>query len=76
MWNLIGPAGTIVIIVVILIVSGIKIIKEYERGVVFRLGRMVTPRGPGIIYIIPFIEKIAPHRSPDGYHGHTPAGCH
>lgn len=58
MWNLIGPAGTIVIIVVILIVSGIKIIKEYERGVVFRLGRMVTPRGPGITYIIPFIEKI------------------
>jgi regulator of protease activity HflC (stomatin/prohibitin superfamily) len=57
MWNLIGPAGTVGIIVVILIISGIKILKEYERGVVFRLGRMVAPRGPGIIYVIPLVEK-------------------
>jgi regulator of protease activity HflC (stomatin/prohibitin superfamily) len=57
MWNLIGPAGTAGIIVVILIISGIKILKEYERGVVFRLGRMVPPRGPGIIYVIPLVEK-------------------
>src|SRR5512132_512791 len=58
MWNLIGPAGTFVIIVVILIVSGIKILKEYERAVIFRLGRMVTPRGPGITYVIPLVEKM------------------
>ena len=58
MWNLIGPAGTFVIIVVILIVSGIKILKEYERGVIFRLGRMVSPRGPGITYILPLVEKM------------------
>src|SRR5882724_8078644 len=58
MWNLIGPAGTFVIIVVILIVSGIKILKEYERGVIFRLGRMVSPRGPGITYVIPLVEKM------------------
>ena len=54
----IGPAGTIGIIVVILIVSGIKILKEYERGVIFRLGRMVSPRGPGITYVIPLVEKM------------------
>jgi len=58
MWNLVGPAGTFVIIVVILIVSGIKILKEYERGVIFRLGRMVSPRGPGITYVIPLVEKM------------------
>ena len=58
MWDLIGPAGTFVIIVVILIVSGIKILKEYERGVIFRLGRMVSPRGPGITYILPLVEKM------------------
>jgi len=58
MWNLIGPAGIFVIIVVILIVSGIKILKEYERGVIFRLGRMVSPRGPGITYVIPLVEKM------------------
>jgi len=58
MWDLIGPAGTFVIIAVILIVSGIKILKEYERGVIFRLGRMVPPRGPGITYILPVVEKM------------------
>ena len=58
MWTLIGPAGTFVIIVVILIISGIKILKEYERAVIFRLGRMVTPRGPGITYVIPLVEKM------------------
>jgi regulator of protease activity HflC (stomatin/prohibitin superfamily) len=57
MWDLIGPAGTVGIIVVVLIISGIKILREYERGVIFRLGRMVAPRGPGIIYVIPLVEK-------------------
>ena len=59
MWNLVGPAGTFGIIVVILIISGIKIMKEYQRAVIFRLGRMVAARGPGIIYVIPLIEKLA-----------------
>ncbi|HEU4343313.1 MAG TPA: slipin family protein [Candidatus Binatia bacterium] len=54
----IGPIGIFVIIVVILTISGIKIMKEYERGVIFRLGRMVAPRGPGIIYVIPLVEKM------------------
>ncbi len=58
MWNLIGPAGTFAIIVIILLISGIKILKEYERAVIFRLGRMVTPRGPGITYVIPLVEKM------------------
>ena len=58
MWDLIGPAGTFVIIAVILILSGIKIFKEYERGVIFRLGRMVSARGPGISYVIPLVEKM------------------
>ena len=58
MWQLIGPAGTIAIILVILIISGVKILKEYERGVIFRLGRMVAPRGPGIPYVIPVIEQM------------------
>jgi regulator of protease activity HflC (stomatin/prohibitin superfamily) len=58
MWNLVGPAGTFGIIVLILIISGIKIMKEYERAVIFRLGRMVAARGPGIIYVIPLIEKM------------------
>ncbi len=46
-----GPLYTFLIILGILLVTGIKILKEYERGVIFRLGRMVDPRGPGIVYV-------------------------
>lgn len=49
---------TLVVILGVLIVSGIKIMKEYERAVIFRLGRMVSARGPGIIYVIPGIERM------------------
>jgi regulator of protease activity HflC (stomatin/prohibitin superfamily) len=56
--QLLGPGGTAAIIAGVLVVSGVKIIKEYERGVIFRLGRMVAPRGPGIIYVIPIVEKM------------------
>jgi regulator of protease activity HflC (stomatin/prohibitin superfamily) len=41
-----------------LIISGIKILKEYERAVIFRLGRLVQARGPGITYVIPWVEKM------------------
>jgi regulator of protease activity HflC (stomatin/prohibitin superfamily) len=54
----IGPFATFVIVVVVLIISGIKILKEYERAVIFRLGRMVGARGPGMVYVIPGIEKM------------------
>lgn len=54
----IGPAGAVFVVVAVLLVSGIKILREYERGVVFRLGRMVAPRGPGLTYVIPLIEKM------------------
>ena len=50
--------ATVLVIGGILLVSGVKIIKEYERAVIFRLGRMVDPRGPGIIYVIPLIERM------------------
>ncbi len=53
-----GPVVTFLIIVIILIISGIKILKEYERAVIFRLGRMVEPRGPGITYVVPLVEKM------------------
>ena len=53
-----GPLATFAIILSLLVISGIKILKEYERGVIFRLGRMVPPRGPGIISVIPIVEKM------------------
>ena len=53
-----GPIATFLVIAVAALISGIKILKEYERGVVFRLGRMVGARGPGMVYVIPGIEKM------------------
>src|SRR5919198_4705855 len=51
-------AGVVVgIIILIILASSIKVIREYERVVVFRLGRLVGARGPGIVYVIPGIEK-------------------
>lgn len=52
---------TIIILIILLIASSIKVVKEYERAVVFRLGRLIQspkgPKGPGIIIIIPLIDK-------------------
>src|SRR5579864_3207722 len=46
--------GVIVIIVLIAAFSSIRIAAEYERGVVFRLGRLIALKGPGLFFIIPF----------------------
>ncbi|MFT4569912.1 MAG: regulator of protease activity HflC (stomatin/prohibitin superfamily) [Hyphomicrobiaceae bacterium] len=43
---------------VLLVASGLKVMKEYERAVILRLGRLVPHRGPGIIYVIPGLEKM------------------
>jgi regulator of protease activity HflC (stomatin/prohibitin superfamily) len=48
----------IAILLFIILSAAIKILREYERGVIFRLGRLVGTRGPGLILIIPGIEKM------------------
>jgi regulator of protease activity HflC (stomatin/prohibitin superfamily) len=48
----------LVIFIFIILTSAIKILREYERGVIFRLGRLVGTRGPGIFLIFPGIEKM------------------
>ena len=45
-------------VVVILLLAGIKVITEYQRAVVFRLGRLVAARGPGLIYVFPIVERM------------------
>jgi regulator of protease activity HflC (stomatin/prohibitin superfamily) len=40
------------------VAAGVKIFKEYERGVVFRLGRLVAFRGPGLSFVVPLVEKM------------------
>ncbi len=50
--------GFLVFIVVSFLVTAIKILNEYERGVIFRLGRVIKAKGPGLIILIPIIDKM------------------
>ncbi|MDG6963492.1 MAG: SPFH domain-containing protein [Nitrososphaerota archaeon] len=49
--------GVVVIAAIAIIASTIKILREYERLVVFRLGRLVGARGPGVVFVLPFINR-------------------
>jgi len=50
--------GIIVLAAFILILMAVKIVPEYERGVLFRLGRLVGAKGPGLFFIIPFVDRL------------------
>ena len=50
--------STVVVILVLLIANTIKILREYERGVIFTLGRYYKVKGPGLIIVIPFIQQM------------------
>jgi len=54
------PVVTIVVVIfaIIILSNAIKVLREYERGVVFRLGRLISARGPGIIFLIPIVDKM------------------
>jgi regulator of protease activity HflC (stomatin/prohibitin superfamily) len=55
-------AGILIIIVgfllLIILMSAIRIAREYERGVIFRLGRLIDTKGPGLFLLIPFIDRM------------------
>ena len=48
----------IVVLVVLFLSAAIRILNEYERGVIFRLGRVINAKGPGLIILIPVVDKI------------------
>jgi regulator of protease activity HflC (stomatin/prohibitin superfamily) len=50
--------GAIILFILIILAAAIKVVQEYERGVVFRLGRLMGARGPGLILLIPFVERM------------------
>lgn len=47
-----------IVVGLLLVTSTVKIVQEYERGVIFRLGRLVGARGPGLFFLIPFAERM------------------
>ncbi len=53
-----GCVGTAVVLILLYVISGIRIVSEYERGVIFRLGRVVGARGPGLFFILPGFERM------------------
>ena len=48
----------VVLFVVIILANAIRILREYERGIIFRLGRLVGAKGPGIIFLIPIVDRM------------------
>ena len=50
--------GVVALLVFILLAAAIRIVQEYERGVIFRLGRVMGAKGPGLFFIIPIIDRM------------------
>src|SRR5512139_2759901 len=48
----------LVVVIIMFLSSAIKILNEYERGVIFRLGRLIGAKGPGLIILIPIVDKM------------------
>ena len=52
------PYLVTVLILIFILSQAIKILNEYERGVIFRLGRLIPSKGPGKIFLIPLVDKL------------------
>lgn len=52
------PGVIVVLFILIVLWNAIKILREYERGVIFRLGRLIGAKGPGIFFLIPIVDKM------------------
>jgi regulator of protease activity HflC (stomatin/prohibitin superfamily) len=52
------PVIVVVFIGIIIIASAVRILREYERGVIFRLGRLVGVKGPGLVLLVPVVDRM------------------
>ncbi len=50
--------GIIIVLIIVFLFMAIKVLNEYERGVIFRLGRVIDHKGPGIIILVPIIDRM------------------
>jgi regulator of protease activity HflC (stomatin/prohibitin superfamily) len=50
--------GVIIVLLLLILPMAIKVVSEYERGVIFRLGRLIGAKGPGLFFIIPFVDRM------------------
>ena len=56
--GLFSTLGILILLLVIVMMMAVRVVKEYERGVIFRLGRLVGAKGPGLFLLIPFIDSM------------------
>ena len=57
--TVLGPLAIIIIIVLFALLSSVvKVAREYERGIIFRLGRLQRAKGPGVILLIPIVDRM------------------
>ncbi len=48
----------IIVVIIIVVFSAVRVLREYERGVIFRLGRIIGAKGPGLIFLMPIVDKM------------------
>jgi regulator of protease activity HflC (stomatin/prohibitin superfamily) len=54
-----GPAAAILVVLAVFVLPlAVRILREYERGVIFRLGKLMDAKGPGLIFLIPLVDKM------------------
>ena len=58
LFKLAGWAAPIIILAVIFLPQAVRILREYERGVIFRLGKLLAAKGPGLIFLIPVVDRM------------------
>lgn len=58
MTNATITAGVVILVLVLLLAASVRIVPEYERGVIFRLGRVIDAKGPGLFFIIPVVDRM------------------
>jgi regulator of protease activity HflC (stomatin/prohibitin superfamily) len=58
MGQLFGFSTPFLLIFIVIIISAVRVLREYERGVIFRLGRLIGVKGPGLILLIPFVDRM------------------
>ncbi|MFT5195820.1 MAG: regulator of protease activity HflC (stomatin/prohibitin superfamily), partial [Candidatus Promineifilaceae bacterium] len=58
MGEFLGVIGILIFFAVIIGTATVRVVQEYERGVIFRLGRVIGAKGPGLFFVIPVIDKM------------------
>jgi regulator of protease activity HflC (stomatin/prohibitin superfamily) len=56
--GVVAVIAIVVVVAIIILLSAVKVFPEYQRGVIFRLGRLSAPKGPGLFFIIPIVDRV------------------